>query len=82
MLSVELLQLKDKNPLVLSVAPGDFFRSIRKKRAIHKKMGAGSKKKGKITCLVFIFFLSLQQNKVFKKTIEPTIQGGLIQVNL
>lgn len=81
MLSVELLQLKDKNPLVLSVAPGDFFRSIRKKRAIHKKMGAGSKK-GKITCLVFIFFLSLQQNKVFKKTIEPTIQGGLIQVNL
>ena len=53
-----------------------------KKRAIHKKMGAGSKKKGKITCLVFIFFLSLQQNKVFKKTIEPTIQGGLIQVNL
>ena len=45
-------------------------------------MGAGSKKKGKITCLVFIFFLSLQQNKVFKKTIEPTIQDGLIQVNL
>lgn len=45
MLSVELLQLKDKNPLVLSVAPGDFFRSIRKKRAIHKKMGAGSKKR-------------------------------------
>lgn len=32
MLSVELLQLKDKNPLVLSVAPGDFFRSIRKKK--------------------------------------------------
>ena len=29
MLSVELLQLKDKNPLVLSVAPGDFFRYAR-----------------------------------------------------
>lgn len=82
MLNVELLQLKDKNPLVLSVAPGDFFRSIRKKKGQYiKKWGQGPKK-SKITCLVFIFFLSLQQNKVFKKTIEPTIQGGLIQVNL
>ena len=32
MLNVELLQLKDKNPLVLSVASGDFFRLICKKR--------------------------------------------------
>ena len=45
-------------------------------------MGAGSKKKGKITCLVFIFFLSLQQNKVFKKLQKPDIQAGLIQVDL
>lgn len=67
MLNVELLQLKDKNPLVLSVAPGDFFRLICKKRGQCIKKRGCDEKKGKKTCLVFIFFLSLQQNKVFKK---------------
>lgn len=38
-------------------------------------MGAGSQKKGKITCLVFIFFLSLQQNKVFKKNYRTHNSG-------
>lgn len=34
---------------------------------MRKKRGDAMKKKAKKACLVFIFFLSLQQNKVFKK---------------
>ena len=47
MLSVELLQLKDKNPLVLSVASGDFFRLMRKKGAMRKKNRGCDEKKAK-----------------------------------
>lgn len=34
---------------------------------MRKKNRGCDEKKGKKTCLVFIFFLSLQQDKVFKK---------------
>lgn len=64
MLSVELLQLKDKNPLVTLWHRGIFFRLMRKKGAMRKKNRGCDEKKGKKTCLVFIFSLSLQKDKL------------------
>lgn len=64
MLSVELLQLKDKNPLVTLLHQGIFYRLMRKKGAMRKKNRGCDEKKAKKTCLVFIFFLSLQKDKL------------------
>lgn len=69
MLSVKLIVIITitddiKNPLVLSVASGDFFRLMRKKGAMRKKNRGCDEKKAKKTCLVFIFSLSLQKDKL------------------
>ncbi|RGN08707.1 hypothetical protein DXB80_08725 [Segatella copri] len=65
------------------MASGDFFRLIRKKRGGQYIKNEGrDEKKCEKTCLVRIFFVYLQQNKVFKKLQKPDIQAGLIQVDL
>ena len=55
---------------------------MRKKRGQYIKNEGRDEKKCEKTCLVRIFFLYLQQNKVFKKLQKPDIQAGLIQVDL
>ena len=60
MLSVKLIVIITitddiKNPLVLSVASGDFFRLMRKKGAMRKKIGDAMKKKQKNLLGINIF---------------------------